>query len=513
MVEWSDDPIAFMEEALHIITKQGKLELIKLNRAQRRILRKLAREGVRLNILKARQLGSSTVIILFYLWAALFRPHTRIAIVAHLDKSAKKIFQIAHTAYQALPEWFKQRKSFKATTSSTTELTFGMGSVFSVGTAQSGFWRGGSFSCGLLSEIAYYKSSLDTLGAILQAISDEGTIVLETTAKGSNEYHGIWTNPTSGYDNLFLSWLDDPLYVTDAVPVPGPTAEEQSYIARNKLPPERANWYVRTKRQKCRDDQKMFDQEYPVSPEVAFIVSGDRYFNRQFVVDWARKPQNNLGIWKAPIEGHLYSLGADVAGGGATGDASTMHVTDQTNPDAIEIVATYVGRLEPRLFAEDIEKVAKHYNNALICPEVNNHGLTVVDYLRTKGMRLYIRRSYSRRHKEWVEAYGWHTNQKTRPLLLSKLHQAITHGRINYIPDPRNAEELNGFAYNDRGIPIASSGLHDDTVFSLALSLEGADQITRPHVVLPEKMAPEGNREILAWELKHGTVWQGEDED
>jgi phage terminase large subunit len=66
--------------------------------------------------------------------------------------------------------------------------------------------------------------------------------------------------------------------------------------------------------------------------------------------------------------------------------------------------------------------------------------------------------------------FGWITNSKTRPLMLSNLQEAITQ-KVIRIPDKNIINQMLSFARNDSGRPEATLGSHDDLVIALSIGV------------------------------------------
>jgi hypothetical protein len=110
-----------------------------------------------------------------------------------------------------------------------------------------------------------------------------------------------------------------------------------------------------------------------------------------------------------------------------------------------------------------------------------------------------------------VEKLGFQTTSATRPMMLSRLHEFCSRGKLT-INDDRMKTEVNSFIYNDRGKPEASSGKHDDMVFAHALALMGLDQIEYvKEDVLRSK--PSTIHEVLQYERATGRKYQSETDD
>jgi hypothetical protein len=87
-------------------------------------------------VLKARQLGFSTLIALLELDTCLFNSNTAAGIIDYsLVDAKKKLAKIAF-AYQRLPAWLRER--LPTVKDSTTELAFANGSSIQVGTSHRG---------------------------------------------------------------------------------------------------------------------------------------------------------------------------------------------------------------------------------------------------------------------------------------------------------------------------------------------------------------------------------------
>lgn len=438
--------------------------------------------GARVKLTKARQLGFTTDLSVGALHYCLFNRGVKVGLAAHHARSAEEIFQIARTAYDNLPAWLRQLPQFKEVRNSTNALQFGNGSSIMVGTANSEFWRGSTFQRMVLTEAAFYNSLQTTLTAVAQVVPDDGVIVLETTANGPNDWKDFW-DQDNGYTSLFYSWLDDPNYQTDEPFAADPSTLlpfELDYIVTHNLPLPRANWFIKTLRQKCFSNMQVFNQEYPITPEVAFIVSGSRFFSHHYQVDRAESKREGWIIQEQPQAGRLYSCGIDASSGSPDGDYGFICIIDCTDPLNMRDVASYMGRDEPaKLAAIAVEMATKYF--PVINPEANNHGTAVIDALKP-----FLDRINLYRHTEFVNGslqvarqYGTEVNSKTRPVLLMRLYRALTLQHLQ-VRDPRILHHLNTFQYNKAGRPEAQPGQHDDGVFALAHALYSADAAKAP---------------------------------
>lgn len=118
-----------------------------------------------------------------------------------------------------------------------------------VGTARSNsFGRGDDITFLHLTEVAFCADIELLLAGVGEAVVANSHIILETTANGFNSYKTFWDDSMmgkKGFANLFYSpgWEYDAAYLN---------------VRRMKL-------------------GRLFNQEYPMSPEEAFIASGQTY--------------------------------------------------------------------------------------------------------------------------------------------------------------------------------------------------------------------------------------------
>ncbi len=79
--------------------------------------------------------------------------------------------------------------------------------------------------------------------------------------------------------------------------------------------------------------------------------------------------------------------------------------------------------------------------------------------------------------------YGWHTNVKTKPIMIQDLAAFINEGHI-IINDHDTIDELLTFVYDKDGKTKALGGCLDDCVLALALCIQGFKRKT-PRTSLP----------------------------
>src|SRR6056297_1309980 len=91
------NPREFIERCCYITTKEGNFQLFKLNEPQDKLMRIVEdclanNKPIRVRILKARQMGFSTLISALGFWWSAMNENSSYAVVAHKDSSASSIF-------------------------------------------------------------------------------------------------------------------------------------------------------------------------------------------------------------------------------------------------------------------------------------------------------------------------------------------------------------------------------------------------------------------------------------
>ena len=302
--------VACLEKYYFIRDKYARVHLIVLNSAQRDMVRKIEAQlrefgRVRIMVLKARQIGFSTLIEGIEVIIKFLMSNNYSLILSHEGESARYLYNMGRMALcDCWPlgkiKPIKNRMDgmvLAAPVNSTTE----------VATAKNaGSGRGRTIQFLHASECAFYDNASTLMLAMLQAVPDMGSFVfMETTANGiGNWFHQQWELAESGqssYIPLFYPWHEHIEYRSEFT---SPDArgkfaqtystEERKLVKDYELEPEQIKWRRMTIIDKCEGDVVMFRQEYPMTPDEAFIVSGRPVFdptNMKKILDRARSRQ------------------------------------------------------------------------------------------------------------------------------------------------------------------------------------------------------------------------------
>ena len=210
----------------------------------------------------------------------------------------------------------------KAIKNRHNELDLVTGSKIKIGSADSDSFRGQTYQYIHASEYAFWSNVEKTIASLFQTADANASIVLESTANGLNGAYDLWVND-AGYKKIFLPWMIDDRCQIAKARFSDYTKLEREYRAEHKLSDEQFNWLVYTLRVKCANNWRIFHQEFPSSPDVAFVTSGDRFFPETYSVTTAKPGYHQ---WEKRQKYHIYSMGVDTASGSPGGDFSTIKV-------------------------------------------------------------------------------------------------------------------------------------------------------------------------------------------
>lgn len=219
-----------------------------------------------------------------------------------------------------------------------------------------------------------------------------------------------------------------------------------------------------------------FAEKYPEDHITAFQLSGKGYFPRDLLVQrklelvnfkpWKTFANGQARIFRQRIPGRRYVVGADPATG------REISSTDTDNAAAVvldletgEEVAAYQAKVFPQDFAFDLDDLGRYFNNAVIAVERTGDGGTVILTLQGECRygSIYKHRDWHKREKKVVEFEGFPTTTKTRPIALNFVNQFILDSP-ELIWDEQFINEALVFVRDEKGIPKAQAGNHDDTV-------------------------------------------------
>lgn len=205
-------------------------------------------------------------------------------------------------------------------------------------------------------------------------------------------------------------------------------------------------------------------------------------------------------VWSPPNPERAYIIAVDAAGGGANGDYACAAVIDS---ETCALVAAVHDRCAPIPFGRRIARLAWYYNEALLAFETypSGHGLSACHSAIHYGyQRMYKRRNQSTSSKDMSEELGWHTSVRTKDMMIGRITEAVQSGYD--MPFLILIEQLLAQRYDENG-KIVCQG-HDDMMDAYAIGLLVRDEAWRRGLVVKPKPPPldETARFWEAWDRR-----------
>ena len=543
----------YIENFLKIKDKRAMIIPFTLNKAQRIVLAQMAKDEEakkpkRYIVLKARQMGLSTLFEGLIYRDTSTNENKNSLIIAHEEQASSNLFQMSKLYYENSPELIRPMKkyangkvlSFENPTADDNEKLKnpGLRSKIAIATAGSGeVGRSATYHNIHASEVAFFPDAKTTMLGLLQAVPDQPNtmVVMESTANGVGDwFHEMWVKAERGeneFTPIFLPWFIQDEYTRpfrsehekevfqaeiSHVSQDASGNEVRTYeyelMMKHELTLEQLNWRRYTMANKCQGDEILFMQEYPCTPEEAFISSGRPKFSIKALrkyqtitkppikrgylhkdgkgVKFVEDNNGYISIWKEPEHGMTYAIGADVAEGLAHGDYSTGQVGDSK----FDVVAQWHGHIDPDLFGIELVKLAIYYNEAYLGVENNNHGLTTLTSIKKEEYwNLYFTKTYDKIADTMTQKLGWTTSIRTKPYMIDKLAEFVREHHLGIYND-LVISEMFSYVIEDNGKTNAQPGTHDDTVMALAimlqLLLEGRGENYTPEIPVDQRHKP-----------------------
>ena len=186
-----------------------------------------------------------------------------------------------------------------------------------------------------------------------------------------------------------------------------------------------------------------------------------------------KDPKGAWKIWKKPKPEHHYIFGVDTVSGEDDGIIKHDYcVAWGMDRDGCDYVAKYRAQVDPDTAAEEVEKIAWWYNEALIIPERNTYGDAFIRHLnlRLRYQNIFKDVRLDERTKQRTTKLGFYTGPATKGPLVDAFAAAIRQGQIQ-MPDADTIDECLTFVVKPNGRASAEPGCHDDSVMAAALCL------------------------------------------
>ena len=181
-------------------------------------------------------------------------------------------------------------------------------------------------------------------------------------------------------------------------------------------------------------------------------------------IRWESDPDGYVKLYALPEKLAPYVIGGDTAGEGS--DSFVAQVLDNRTGAQ---VATLRHTFDEDVYARQIFCLGTYYNTALVGVEVNFSTYPVRELERLHYPRQYVRETVDEYTHKYKHSYGFRTDGKTRPEIISGLIKAVREDP-ELVTDETTLLEMLTFVRNEEFRPEAEAGAHDDCVMSLAIA-------------------------------------------
>ena len=400
-------------------------------------------------ILKARQLGISTITAGYIVWLMMFHRDKNVLVMATKFGTAANLVKKVKAIVEHLPPWIKIA-NIKIDNRTSFELN--NGSQIKASSTSFDAGRSEALSLLVIDEAAHVEGLEELWTGLYPTLSTGGRCIALSTPNGV----GNWFHQT---------YID---------------ADEQ----RNDFHPTSLRWDVHPDRDQTwfeKETRNMSRRQIAQELECNFNTSGDSVIHPDdigFLIENIAEPKYQTGfdrnywIWEENMPDCSYLLVADVARGDGA-DSSAFHIIKL---ETMEVVAEYKGKPTIDAYSRILYDAGMEYGECLLVVENASVGWSVLEKLTELAYpNLYY--SIKSTH-EYVEQYqaetmsnavaGFTTSSKTRPLVIAKLEEFIRNKLIR-IYSSRTVEELKTFIWYN-GKPQAMRGYSDDLVMALAIA-------------------------------------------
>lgn len=479
--------------------------------------------------LKARQLGISTIIEAYIYVMSFVLSNQRSAVIADEVDNATHLLSMTDLFWETDPfrilyaTKYQARNTIHWVTTADTALDNddslpGNSSVRTMTAGNKKAGRSRTIQQLHASEVAFWLEPEKVMTGLLQAVPTlpQTMVMLESTANGvGNYFHSTWTQAIlheTEYVPLFFPWWMHPEYRASYLRLPprdlGHLDEEERNLQvlfkvgltvgnrHFSLDPahwdDALAWRRYSIRNECRNDIKVFHQEYPSTPEEAFIATGTNVFPIQHLQACFKEETGQSGrlhmngntvthqkdiagplkVFRLPapnVDYGIYSIGGDAT--------ATMHgdyaCAQVINRRSLEQVAVWRGRIDPAHFATELTKLGAWYNWALLAPENEGPGFSTIGALQVLDYpNLYMPEMPENLPGRYVGKFGFSSSYKTKEEAIGWLlklvvdHDLTIHDRVTF-GEMVNYVTLEGGGYGAAG----GDKNHDDTVMALAIAV------------------------------------------
>ncbi len=454
---------------IQILNKHGEIVPFTPNRIQADYLQKRGRRNLDL---KSRQVGMSSVIV----WDNTLEAMTTTshqAVLAHDSVTTDKLRTLARFYYDSLPKHMQPKRTRDNATTTKYGHTHSEVTIVTAGSMNIG--RGGTYHRVHGSEVAFWKNADAIISGLLQGLTPNGLIDFESTANGAQGWFyeqcmkamdgdADWTfhfHPWFHADEYALPLTDDERHEFKlADTAKAPALSELQLVNDYGLTLEQINW----RRAKMRELPLTFMQEYPETPNQAFIMSGVSVFGDvTSAIKASMSPEY--------VDRHRYVAGVDW---GQDNDYTAISIIESNTNTEV-----YINRWNHMPWEDMRAKIIDaciKWRVEVLQPEKNSAS-TNVESLRKEfaqkdyGITIRPMVTTNDRKSKWVGNFYKAIHEYGLQLQNPKNAQDIAYATQELQAFTQKQTKLGAYTYE------ASDGAHDDTVIARLLAWDAVNKL------------------------------------
>lgn len=402
--------------------------------------------------LKARQLGISWLVLCLLLHDMIFKPAATVLMFSKRDEEATELLKRLSGMYMRLPRWMQAREVLQ-----DSQHDFQLSNGSSAKSFPSTGGRSYTGSHVFIDEAEFVQDLDELLNAVKPTIDAGGQLLMVSTVDKSK--------PESPFKRIYRAAKA------------GDTEWRAIFLPWHARPGRDMAWYLAQKADVLARTTALDDlhQEYPATDTEALAP---RSLDKRIAPTWIEacylemKPHplgsqhvrgapalTGLEIYKPPVAGRRYVIGADPAEGNPNSDDSALTVVDRVSGEECAVLAA---KVEPSIFGGYVRQVSRYYLRAPVLVERNNHGHAVIQWLHDhdKSVRLLHGHDWDATQHDRDEKMGWMSSTLGKALLYTECADQF-----------RAAADLD--AQGEPG-PHPTKLLHSEASYFQLASIEGA---------------------------------------
>jgi hypothetical protein len=496
-------------------------------------------------VLKGRQLGITTISLAMDLYWHFLNPGMQGTLTTDTEENREQFRSTLQMYMDGLPKEYKiplmSHNRNQMVLKNRSRMFYQVAGTRSKGTLGRG--KGITFLHGTETSSWGDEEGLASLLASLAETNPLRYYMFESTARGFNMYHDMWTVAKKARTQkaIFCGWWRNQLYAAD------PESDIYRTYWDGKLSAEEKEWtrevrkiynyeinsrqmaWWRWKLYEGLKDESLMYQEFPPTEDYAFIMTGSSFFSTARCTDAmkvAKRIEANyfrfsmganfqdtellksnarlstMTIWEEPVPQGYYVIGADPAYGSSDWADRFCVQVYRCYADGLDQVAEFcTSELNTFQFAWVICYLAGAYRNSTLNLEVNGPGQAVINEMRNlkrqatsmggqEGKSLHdvlgnMQHYLWRRNDNFgnvSNSIGWVTTHNSKERMLNYFKDYFERNMLQ-VYSTELLDEMKGIV-RDQGTIAAYGRGKDDRVIASALACAAYAEQVQPRLIV-----------------------------